>query len=452
MARLNINPKFSHHLILQPAEENQDSPRMAYLKRQPVEKKLRRQIDMWHNTPFSSILTQKIQCQLEIDQDFLDWNDSTDITRSLNNSRCVSPVLSTHSARSDTINPMPCFPSAANTSSCRPSVSKNSHIVEQSQVVRHVPTHPQIVHKNKPKTNTLKSKSRMNSSNKCSFFQTSFLVSSHRQPPSDLSRQWRWTNKRILYDQFDHDEFYWIETESNKEKNVVAKIYMPKNDRTARIRAQCERVALERLTEFSCVPKLLNSNVNTSNDHQSNKELWTIMKLFNGETLSDYIKANKMDFREALYITRQLLNIIKQIHDRNVIHRDIQPKNILIEQRSNINEINLMLINFSSAWINNYQWTHYIEDCDERLGNQFYRMPQFENQSIDTEQNETNGQFRYSPTIDTTGICAILFWMITGHEPKESQDISGQPPHKLRDNLKIIEKKIIEMTGNQILL
>jgi serine/threonine protein kinase len=203
------------------------------------------------------------------------------------------------------------------------------------------------------------------------------------------------------------------------------------------------------------VPTFLNSNVDTSNNDQSSKELWTIMKLFNGETLSDYIQGNKLDFREALHITRRLLNMIKQIHDRNVIHRDIQPKNILIEQRSNINEINLMLINFSSAWINNYQWKHSIEDFDEQLGNEFYRMPQFENQSIDTEQNETRQQlkqFQYSPTIDTTGICAILFWMITGHEPKESQDIWGQPPHKLRDNLKIIEKKINEMTGIKQLL
>jgi serine/threonine protein kinase len=132
-------------------------------------------------------------------------------------------------------------------------------------------------------------------------------------------------------------------------------------------------------------------------------------------------------------------------------HRDIQPKNILIEQRSNMNELNLMLINFSSAWINNYQF----EDIDEQLGNAFYRMPQFENRSIDTEQNEAHQQlkqFQYSPTIDTTGICAVLFWLITGHEPKESQDIWGQPPHKLRENPKVIERKINEVTGSKQLI
>ncbi len=159
------------------------------------------------------------------------------------------------------------------------------------------------------------------------------------------------------------------------------------------------------------------------------------MKLIDGERLTDYIKSNKVDLREALQITQQLLNIIKQIHARNVIHRDIQPKNILI------NQADMMLINFSSAWINDNQQAQSIEDFNDQLGNNFYRMPQFEKRPDETEQ------FRYSPTIDTTGICAILFWLITGHEPKESQDIWGHPPHKLRDNPKIIENKIFELTG-----
>jgi hypothetical protein len=49
-------------------------------------------------------------------------------------------------------------------------------------------------------------------------------------------------------DSVDSDEFYWMENEPNKEKNVLTKIYSPKTDRRARIRALRERVALEHLT------------------------------------------------------------------------------------------------------------------------------------------------------------------------------------------------------------
>ena len=48
-------------------------------------------------------------------------------------------------------------------------------------------------------------------------------------------------------DQYESDQLYWIEFESNKEQNVVTKIYLPLNDRIARVRAQRECVALERL-------------------------------------------------------------------------------------------------------------------------------------------------------------------------------------------------------------
>jgi serine/threonine protein kinase len=192
---------------------------------------------------------------------------------------------------------------------------------------------------------------------------------------------------------------------------------------------------------LSSAPKLLKSNVDVSENHSSKKELWTIMKFINGERLYDYIKSNKIDFREALHITRQLLKTIKEIHSKNVIHRDIQPKSILIQRRPNDQQMNFMFINFGSAFINNYQWKDSLEDIDDYLGNQFYQMPQFEQRAVETKQ------FEQSPIIDTTGICAILFWILTGHEPKESKDIWQQSPHYLRDHPKMIKTRIDQLTG-----
>jgi hypothetical protein len=71
-----------------------------------------------------------------------------------------------------------------------------------------------------------------------------------RRPPTDLTTlapQWHWTNQMVPNDQYDSDEMYWIETESNKHKNVVIKIYLPKNSQTARLRAQREQLALNQL-------------------------------------------------------------------------------------------------------------------------------------------------------------------------------------------------------------
>ena len=76
------------------------------------------------------------------------------------------------------------------------------------------------------------------------------LVSAIRSPPSDLSSlaaQWHWTNRMIQTDLFDYDAFYWLEDQSNNESNIVVKIYSPQTNRAARVRAQRERVALEKL-------------------------------------------------------------------------------------------------------------------------------------------------------------------------------------------------------------
>lgn len=175
------------------------------------------------------------------------------------------------------------------------------------------------------------------------------------------------------------------------------------------------------------------------------------MKLSDGERLVDYVKGTKLDLREALQLTRRLLYVVKQIHARNVIHRDIQPKNILVQSQRNNQTSSVMLINFGSGWINDPQAINMLEKYDNPSGNSFYRMPQFEKQRhADMELNENDDQlkqFQRSATIDAVGSCAILFWIITGHEPKELHDIWGHAPHKLRDHSKIIEKKVTELTG-----
>lgn len=174
------------------------------------------------------------------------------------------------------------------------------------------------------------------------------------------------------------------------------------------------------------------------------------MKLSNGERLVDYIRETRLDLREALQLTRRLLSIVKTIHGRNVIHRDIQPKNILVQSHRNNQPTSLMLINFGSSWINDRQAIDFLKKYDNPTGNSFYRMPQFEKRNADMELNENDNQLKQSQrstTIDTVGCCAILFWIITGHEPKELHDISKNTPHRLRDHPKIIEKKVAELTG-----
>jgi hypothetical protein len=157
-------------LILQPAELNVGSPRMAYLIRQPYENKLRQEIAEWHDRSFSSTISLKIQCQLEINQDFFDWSDSTDLVRPLDNNQCASPALSIQSTHSNNIKPIPWYPSPVSISSCKESVSTKSPIVEQSHVRSSVLKNKQNIPKKKHTTNSIRLKSGTNNCHNIVFF------------------------------------------------------------------------------------------------------------------------------------------------------------------------------------------------------------------------------------------------------------------------------------------
>lgn len=79
---------------------------------------------------------------------------------------------------------------------------------------------------------------------------------------------------------------------------------------------------------------------------EQNKQLYLVQELIEGETLEQELQ-QKGVFNEAQIweLLRDLLPVLKFIHDRNVIHRDIKPANI-IRRRS---DRKLILIDFGVA-------------------------------------------------------------------------------------------------------
>ena len=72
---------------------------------------------------------------------------------------------------------------------------------------------------------------------------------------------------------------------------------------------------------------------------------------------------------------------------------------------------------------------------DHPIENDFYQIPQFQrqplnNNDIDDEHQQTLLE-RRSKNIDTSFICAILFWMITSYEPEVFRAQTGEALHQL---------------------
>ncbi len=153
---------------------------MAYFIRQQLENRLRQIIDKCHGTSYSSILTQHIQCQLEVKQDFYEPSDSTEIIQSADNSAYASPALSTHSTCPDRPTRVPYHPSGISTSSWRPIPVKRQHTSKPIQITQPaVSTDQSTIPKQKLTINSFKSKSGRNSSNINCLFQSSFFSSGY---------------------------------------------------------------------------------------------------------------------------------------------------------------------------------------------------------------------------------------------------------------------------------
>jgi serine/threonine protein kinase len=213
------------------------------------------------------------------------------------------------------------------------------------------------------------------------------------------------------------------------------------------------------------IPKLITSNINDQSDIESDNEPWIIMEHINGVTLNEFVKPKSISFRDKSILTIKLLNIVREMHRRNIVHRHIKLDSIIIktqsdtENRQNLrysDQINLFLIDFSQACFiqnNEYNQTMIFQDALDHIQNNFYQVLQLERQpsTDDENENQQDKSMLYSPTIDTSSVCAVLFWLITDEYPRGSRDIHGNAPHQRGKFIDIINEQLKKATGKFLL-
>jgi len=269
---------------------------------------------------------------------------------------------------------------------------------------------------------------------------------------------------------------------TNPELNAAIKIYRINLNQTGQRNALREKIILERLKGecriFSSsvtkvylslgidgIPKFITSNINDQFDIESDNEPWIIMEHINGVTLNEFGKPKSISFRDKSILTIKLLNIVREMHHRNIVHCHIKLNNIIIktqsdtENRHNLrysDQVNLFLIDFSQAYLiqnNEYNQSMIFQDARDHIQNTFYQVPQLERlPSIDDENENRRDKKRvYSPTIDTSSVCAVLFWLITDEYPRGSRDIHGNAPHQQVKFIDIINEQLKKATGKFLL-
>ncbi len=72
---------------------------------------------------------------------------------------------------------------------------------------------------------------------------------------------------------------------------------------------------------------------------------YLVMELVEGETLADRLARGAVDEDSAVAIARQLASVLAAVHDAGLVHRDVKPRNIVVERTSST----LKLVDFGFA-------------------------------------------------------------------------------------------------------
>lgn len=131
------------------------------------------------------------------------------------------------------------------------------------------------------------------------------------------------------------------------------------------------------------------------------KLLYIVMEYVEGINLKQYIQQKgKLDWRESVIFTAQILKALHHAHERGVIHRDIKPQNIMLLKDSKT----IKVADFGIARINDKSETRTFAD-GSAIGSVHYISPE-----------QAKGEIVDNKT-DIYSMGVVLYEMLTGQLP-----------------------------------
>ena len=161
---------------------------------------------------------------------------------------------------------------------------------------------------------------------------------------------------------------------------------------------------------------------------EENGTAYYVMNYHANGSLKEYVEKNgALPEAKALNYTRQLCDALRHIHANNILHLDVKPSNIMID-----NDGNLVLIDFGIS-------KHYDE-----VGHQTTSTPVARSKGYAPFEQYIGGEMKkFTPATDIYSAAATLLYMLTATRPPEPDEIS-----EMKDTFpaKLLEGKGVSAT------
>ncbi|MBZ0299903.1 MAG: serine/threonine protein kinase [Anaerolineae bacterium] len=191
---------------------------------------------------------------------------------------------------------------------------------------------------------------------------------------------------------------------------TVYKGYQPDIDRFVAVKVLPphpgqDRMFIERFRlEARTIAQLQHPHILPMHDYGGDADvLYLVMAYVNGGSLKDRIERGPLPLHDAETILRQIASALDYAHRRGVIHRDIKPDNILLDE-----EGHALLADFGIVKIMEGESTSGLTATGGVLGTPAYMAPE-QSQGMST-----------GPQADIYSLGVIVYEMITGRQPYQA--------------------------------
>lgn len=199
-------------------------------------------------------------------------------------------------------------------------------------------------------------------------------------------------------------------------KEFFMKDYCDRNDGTSHVSVPTENsrdlvnsYKQKFVKEAQMIASLRNSHIVSIHDiFEENGTAYYVMEYLNNGSLIDIIKQRgPLPEADAIQYIIQVGDALSYIHDRNILHLDVKPANILLNDDSNV-----VLIDFGIS-----------KRYDESGGQTSTTPVGISKGYAPIEQYQQGSVNKFSPATDVYSLGATLFFLLSGKTPPEAAEV-----------------------------